>query len=79
MDTGQPVTITAESITHHGVAATKVSYDKGVKYVPTAIYVDGCDYCDREKEAGSTFFPSHFASARCRSGSYNHCTCDTCF
>lgn len=38
-----------------------------------------CAYCDREREAGNSFFPSHTASTRCRSGSHNHCTCDTCF
>lgn len=43
------------------------------------IYVDGCAYCEREKAAGNTFFPRHFASDRCESGKHNHCTCDTCF
>lgn len=44
-----------------------------------AVYHDGCAYCDREKAAGTTFFPHHNASASCRSGRRNHCTCDTCF
>ena len=38
-----------------------------------------CDYCDRERENESRFFPSHNASRRCRSGGHNHCTCDACF
>jgi hypothetical protein len=38
-----------------------------------------CGYCDSERENGSTFFPAHKSSARCRSGGYNHCSCDTCF
>lgn len=25
------------------------------------------------------FAPAHKASTRCKSGKYNHCTCDTCF
>jgi len=25
------------------------------------------------------FAPHHKASTRCRSGGYDHCTCDTCF
>lgn len=24
-------------------------------------------------------YPPHFASTRCESGGYNHCSCDTCF
>lgn len=38
-----------------------------------------CAYCDREREADSTFHPSHDASDRCESGKRAHCTCDTCF
>jgi hypothetical protein len=38
-----------------------------------------CDYCDAEREAGGTFFPAHEAGSHCRSGGYNHCTCDGCF
>jgi len=38
-----------------------------------------CVSCDSARENGETFFPSHTASTRCRSGSHNHCTCDTCF
>jgi hypothetical protein len=38
-----------------------------------------CAYCDREREAGNTFFPWHDASAFCESGKHEHCTCDTCF
>ena len=38
-----------------------------------------CVSCDRERAAGNTFFPAHNASSRCRSGGYNHCTCDGCF
>lgn len=50
-----------------------------VRYGPGPVYVDGCAFCDREKELGNTFFPAHFASDRCRSNGYAHCTCDTCF
>lgn len=38
-----------------------------------------CTYCDRLREEGKTFHPSHRASTRCQSGGHNHCTCDTCF
>lgn len=38
-----------------------------------------CAYCDREREAGVSFHPSHDASERCESGKHPHCTCDTCF
>jgi len=44
-----------------------------------------CKSCDRYRENGETFFPNHYGSARCRSGSVasggdrSHCTCDTCF
>jgi hypothetical protein len=44
-----------------------------------ALYVDGCGFCDDMKRRGVTFFPVHFASARCQSGGHNHCTCDTCW
>lgn len=38
-----------------------------------------CDYCDRERKERNLHFPSHKSSSRCKSGGYNHCTCDTCF
>lgn len=38
-----------------------------------------CKACDREREAGSSFHPSHDASEYCKSGKHSHCTCDTCF
>lgn len=38
-----------------------------------------CSYCDNQRTMDSTFFPSHNASSRCRSGGRSHCTCDTCF
>ena len=38
-----------------------------------------CAYCDELRERGETFHPPHRASARCRSGRHDHCTCDTCF
>lgn len=38
-----------------------------------------CPTCDRARETGERFMPRHTASARCRSGQRNHCTCDTCF
>jgi hypothetical protein len=46
-----------------------------------------CKFCKRifypELEKGARldkiFAPRHKASLRCRSGHYNHCTCDTCF
>ncbi len=69
--------IASEQITLNGVSATRVTYDEGWK--PTADYVDGCSYCDREKERGSWFFPDHFAMNSCQSGKRNHCTCDGCF
>lgn len=38
-----------------------------------------CGYCDSQREAEATFFPSHQAMSHCRSGGRNHCTCDSCF
>ena len=38
-----------------------------------------CEYCDREREAGLAFHPSHDACPRCESGKHNHCSCDACF
>jgi hypothetical protein len=38
-----------------------------------------CPYCDREREQGVSFHPSHDASESCKSGKHPHCTCDSCF
>lgn len=46
-----------------------------------------CGMCQREiypklwagKLLWEVFCPPHQASARCQSGRYAHCTCDTCF
>ena len=38
-----------------------------------------CAFCDREREAGSSFHPSHDATDHCQSGKHDHCTCDSCF
>ncbi len=38
-----------------------------------------CWSCDKERELGNNFHPSHDASERCESGKRNHCSCDTCF
>lgn len=38
-----------------------------------------CPYCDREREQGNDFHPSHDASQNCESGKRAHCSCDTCF
>ena len=40
-----------------------------------------CKGCEPyyEHPVASPFCPNHKASARCESGGYNHCTCDTCF
>ena len=35
-----------------------------------------CGECARIDDG---FGPSHDASPRCKSGGYDHCTCDTCF
>ena len=44
-----------------------------------ATYHDGCAFCQRELDKKTTFFPTHDASPRCRSGRKPHCTCDACF
>lgn len=72
-----------EAITLRGEPATRVHYlyaflDEEPRQ-DTAVYVDGCSYCQRERTVHATFFPSHFASARCQSGQRNHCTCSICF
>jgi len=36
-----------------------------------------CPSCIRNREYGMG--PSHWASPRCESGGYNHCSCDVCF
>ena len=39
-----------------------------------------CKECDKEcHHCAINWLPQHRASMRCRSGGYNHCTCDTCF
>lgn len=49
------------------------------------LYVKGCPTCEAEHRAGNDFFPSHFGSGHCRSGSLasgghrSHCSCGTCF
>lgn len=42
-------------------------------------YYHDCQFCQREKENGNTFFPPHNASTYCLSGKRSHCTCDICF
>lgn len=39
----------------------------------------GCRTCIVAEARGDKYGPRHNASSRCRSGGYNHCTCDTCF
>jgi len=42
-------------------------------------FIEGCKYCEECKEKGDTAMPPHYAKDRCKSGKYNHCTCDTCY
>ena len=63
-----PVSEPAESVTYHGVPATRVRRAYTVTH-----YITGCAYCQAELDRGNTHFPSHFT----RHG--NHCTCDGCF
>ncbi len=53
--------------------------ERGDDYSPSFAPPGECAGCDRDREAESTFRPSHTASARCRSGHRDHCSCDTCF
>lgn len=39
--------------------------------------VAACPSCERNAREG--FGPPHEASATCKSGGRNHCTCDACF
>jgi hypothetical protein len=41
--------------------------------------IEECAFCQEMKAKGETFYPPHFASTRCASGGYPHCTCGTCF
>jgi hypothetical protein len=68
-----------EATTLGGVPATRVTYKSLSSYKPTAVYVDGCTYCETEKAAADTDFPSHFAGRMCESGKRNHCTCSACW
>jgi len=45
----------------------------------SAVFLQGCSYCDDERANHTTFFPPHRARRRCESGKRPHCTCDTCF
>lgn len=36
-----------------------------------------CAYCDAYGD--DPMMPRHYASAKCQSGSYAHCTCDVCY
>ncbi len=38
-----------------------------------------CAYCDRERNQGNEFHPSHDAAVTCESGARSHCSCDGCF
>lgn len=38
-----------------------------------------CQICDNLRSEGESFAPPHEASPNCKSGGYNHCSCDTCF
>lgn len=60
----------------HGDGYTALVDDTGQV---VCLYKDGCAFCERMKDQGETFFPSHEASSGCRSGGHPHCTCDTCF
>lgn len=40
--------------------------------------INDCEYCKKHEEERG-FFPSHFPSKNCESGSRLHCTCDVCF
>jgi len=76
-----PVVDHVEHIVWRDVAATRVHYKPRSEggYTDSALYIDGCPYCEQEKADGNCFFPSHFAGTRCESGKHNHCTCDSCF
>jgi predicted metal-binding protein len=39
--------------------------------------VEDCNYC--KLYGDSVMMPPHFASAGCKSGGRNHCTCGICF
>ena len=42
-------------------------------------FVEGCSTCENIKKSGG-FGPYHDASPRCRSGFYEHCSCEeACF
>lgn len=74
------ILFSTEYITFKGVPATRCYYENTVSRTRTsAVYIDGCSYCDNEKAKEETFFPWHFAGAFCQSGRRNHCTCDSCF
>ena len=40
------------------------------------LFLSTCDYCVENKGKRS---PPHDASARCESGSYKHCSCESCY
>lgn len=58
--------------------------EEKIKRLEEMGYLDpNCPGCkpsyDESCKDPPAFGPSHKAMKRCRSGGYNHCTCDTCF
>lgn len=52
---------------------------KDTRFIPKLVIegkcgIDGCGYATTGGMA-----PDHYAGVNCKSGSYNHCTCDSCF
>lgn len=53
------------------------TYGPACRFLTIALpgFTNDADDCKGCQQGG----PSHYASDRCESGKYNHCSCDTCF
>ena len=50
-----------------------------VEPIPPRAFDPECDTCISLRLREGAFYPPHYAMHNCRSGGWNHCTCDTCF
>lgn len=79
---GEPFPVTVPisiRLSHKELLFLRDERNRARSAAPQPTHYPGCDYCDRMKSTGSTFYPRHFASPLCYSGKRNHCTCDACF
>lgn len=73
------LSLTAEVIEARVAAGTAEVVERDPSRRSTFAPPGECVACDRDREAESTFRPSHDAMAHCESGRRSHCTCGRCW